>query len=59
MNLARQYRNLAEQSQSDKRLLKSNMEEKIETVRDFWRNIIIEGDSRGGRMVRAALIRNE
>ena len=57
--LARQYRNLAEQSQSDKRLLKSNMEEKIETVRDFWRNKIIEGDSRGGRMVRAALIRNE
>ena len=59
LSLARQYRNLVEQSQFDKRVLKSNLEDQIETVRDFWRNKIIEGDSRAGRMVRAALIRNE
>ena len=53
ISLARQYRNLAEQSQLYKRVLKSNMEDQIETVRDFWRNKIIEGDSREGRMVRA------
>lgn len=57
LTLAQQYRNLAEKSQSEKRSLKNDLEGKIETVRDFWRNKIVEGDSRSGRKLRAALIR--
>ena len=30
---------------------------KIEIVRDFWRNKIVEGGSRSGKMLRASLIR--
>ena len=48
--------NLAEKSQTDKRLLKISLEKQVETVRDFWRNKVVEGDSRSGRMFRNALI---
>ena len=58
LSLARHYRNLAEKSQSEKRTLKTNLEGQIETVRDFWRNQVVEGSSRSGRLLRAALIRN-
>ena len=57
--LAQRYRNLAEESQSEKRVLKNHLERQIETVRDFWHNKIVEGDSRSGRILRAALIRNQ
>ena len=50
------YRNLAEKSQTDKRLLKISLEKQVETVRDFWRNKVVEGDSRSGRMLRNSLI---
>ena len=56
--LARHYRNMAEKSRSDTRMLKEDLESQIETVRDFWRNKIVEGSSRSGRLLRAALIRN-
>ena len=55
--LARHYRNIAEEKQSEKRILKSNLEGQIEIVRNFWRNKIVEGDTRSGRILRAALIR--
>ena len=54
---ARQYRDMAEATRADKRALKHNLEGKIEIVRDFWRNKIVEGGSRSGRMLRASLIR--
>ena len=54
--LARHYCNLAEKSQTDKRLLKISLEKQVETVRDFWHNKVVEGDSRSGRMLRNALI---
>ena len=57
LSLARQYRNLAEASQLEKRTLKNELERKVETVRDFWRNKIVEGSSRPGKILRAALIR--
>ena len=53
--LARHYRALAEKTRSDARMLKMNLESRVETVRDFWRNQIVEGTSRSGRMLRAAL----
>lgn len=31
------------------------MNEKVELVRDFWRNNIKEGSTRGGKMVQRAL----
>lgn len=55
--LARHYRDLAEKNRSDTRILKKNLEAQIETVRDFWHNLIVEGSSRSGRMLRAALIK--
>ena len=55
--LARQYRDLAEASQAGKRTLQIELERKIETVRDFWRNKVVEGGSRSGQILRAALIK--
>ena len=54
---ARQYRDMAEATRADKRALKHNLDGKIELVRDFWPNKIVEGGSRSGRMLRASLIR--
>ena len=53
---AQHYRNLAEKLQKEKREMNSAMNEKIELVRDFWRNKIIEGSSRAGRIVQKALL---
>ena len=52
------YRNMAEQLRREKRALHNKLTEKCETIRDFWRNNLVEGCSRGGRMVREALFRN-
>ena len=57
LSLAQEYRNLAEASQLEKRTLKNELERKVETVRDFWRNKIVEGNSWSGKILRAALIR--
>ena len=53
--LARQYRNIAEECQAEKRKIKHELEEKVELVRNFWRNKVVEGGSRSGKMLRAAL----
>ncbi len=52
---ARIYRDLAEKTKQEKRELSNKLNKRVETVRDFWRNNICEGKTRGGRMVRAAL----
>ena len=58
LQLARWYRDIAEKCQTEKRRMKHKMEEKLEIVRNFWRNKVVEGGSRSGKMLRAALIRN-
>lgn len=55
--LARQYRDMVEQSQEEKRKLKTELEKKVEVVRNFWRNKVVEGGSRSGQILRAALIK--
>lgn len=56
---ARQYRNLAESMRTQCRHVKSQMSDKLEVVRDFWRNALIEGSSRSSRMLRTALEANK
>ena len=51
------YRNTAEQLRREKRVLHNKLTRKCETIRDFWRNNLVEGCTRGGRMVREALFR--
>ena len=58
LSLARVYRDMAETSQTQKRILKANLEKKVEIVRDFWRNKVVEGSTRSGKMLRAALLKN-
>ena len=50
------YRNVAEQLR-EKRALHNKLTEKCKTICNFWRNKLVEGCSRGGRMVREALYR--
>ena len=57
LNDALCYRNLAERLLVEKREMKVRMEKRVETVRDFWRNQILEGQSRSGRIVKAASMR--
>ena len=47
-------KNLAEKLKEEKRELDQTYAGRVETVRDFWRSKIVEGDSRG---VRASLLR--
>ena len=49
--------NTAEKLKRENRELKVVMLQKIELERDFWRNKILEGQSRAGRMVKAALMK--
>ena len=51
------YRDMAENSQKEKREIQYKLEANTELVRNFWRNKIIEGSSRSGKMLRAALLR--
>lgn len=59
LSLARCYRDLAETRQAEKRVLKKELEGKVELVREFWRNKVVEGSSRSGQILRAALVRKE
>ena len=51
---AQRYRDLAERYRSEQRDTKVNMSRTIETVRQFWRNKILESNTRAGRMVMMA-----
>ena len=55
--VARQWRDIAENIQAEKRDMKTEMERTVETVRNFWRNKVVEGSSRSGKILRAALVR--
>ncbi len=54
---AQQCRDLAEKTQHEKRDLKYKLQTQVEVVRNFWRNQLVEGSSRSGKMLRAALLR--
>ena len=54
--LARQYRDMAEECHTEKR---SHLEEKVELVRHFWRNKVVEGGTRSGQILRAALLEDK
>ena len=43
------------EAEAEAKLMKNDLEGKIETVRDFWRNKIVEGASRSGQILRNAL----
>ena len=49
---AKKYRDIAENLKKEKREIEEIYTNRVEVVRDFWRSKIIEGDSRGGKMVR-------
>ena len=52
------YRDLAETIQKEKRKINNELESRVEAVQSFWRNQVVEGQSRVGRILRAALFRN-
>ncbi len=56
--LAQHYRDIAEKTRKEKRDLKNKLENEIEIVRNFWRNKIVEGKSRSGKILRESLLRN-
>ena len=49
------YRNLAERLRSEKRDVVCSMNKKVEVVRDFWRNKILEGSTRAGKIVKSSI----
>ena len=51
LSLAQYYRNIAEQMRKEKLEMKDVMNKKVESVRNFWRNCIMEGKTRAGRIV--------
>lgn len=57
LRLAQHYRDVAEGTNREKRNLQRKLEVQVEIVRDFWRNQVVEGGSRSGKMLRAALLR--
>jgi len=58
LRLAKFYRDRVEDLVKEKRDLRHSLESQVDRVRKFWRNQIIEGESRAGRMVRTSLFRN-
>ena len=54
---AKYYRNLAETLKTEKRNTEQAYAHKSEVLRDFWRNKIVEGGSRAGKIPRASLLK--
>jgi len=54
----RMLRNKVEELHGDKRKLYYEMNNKIDTVRKFWRNRLVEGDTRSGLCVKLAVQKN-
>lgn len=52
---ARAYRDMAEQLRADNRKLQLETCEKVEAIRNFWRNNILEERTRAGKMLMTAL----
>jgi len=59
LNIAQNYRDLAEKIQEEKRKVHDELESRVETVCNFWRNQVVEGQSRSGQILRAALFRSK
>ena len=57
LNLAKHYRDIAEGCRRETLKVQYELETKVETVKQFWRNKIIEGESRSGRILRASLLK--
>ena len=57
LHVAQIYRDLAETIQKEERKVKDDLERCVKSVRNFWRNQIMEGQSRAGQILRAALFR--
>lgn len=55
VKLALHYRDLVEDLQSKNRKLHCTMNDRVDTIRRFWRNSILESGSRGGLCVKKAL----
>ena len=51
----RAYRDMAEQLRADNRKLQLETCEKVEAIRNFWRNNILEERTRAGKMLMTAL----
>ena len=47
--VARQWRDITEKIQAEKRDIKTGMERTVETVRNFWRNKVVEDSCRSGK----------
>ena len=58
MKTVRYLRNQVEDLQSRNRKIYCEMNDKIDTVRNFWRNRLVEGDTRSGMCVKLAIQRN-
>ena len=53
------YRTLVEKLETDIKELKTNMHHRVSTVRDFWRNSVLEGRSRSGAILKQALTQHK
>ena len=51
-------RNKVEDLQSRNRKLYCEMNDKIDTIRNFWQNRLVEGDTRSGMFVKLAVQKN-
>ena len=54
LHKAAMYSDMAEGLQTENRKLRMEISEKVETVRNFWRNCILEQGTRAGKMVMLA-----
>ena len=48
---------MMESMEKEKRGIQKQMETHVECIKHFWRDQVIEGSSRVGKLLRAALIR--
>ena len=55
LKLAQYYRDIAERMKDEKLESEQRMKKEVKTIRNFWRNNIMEGSTRAGRMVKKAL----
>lgn len=52
------YRNLIEKLETDLSELRTTMHHRVAAIRNFWRNKVLEGGSRGGKILKRALTSN-
>lgn len=57
LHLARLYCDRVDNLIKEKRDIQHSLKAQVDKTREFWRNQIIEGNSRAGKILRAALVR--